>query len=313
MSRVRLDEITSLIFFKDKLTASRRAPPVPQLTCIGKPCKLYQPEAVRCVSLGGYGTDVSWKCEADLPEALRFGAVEVLCEGWERPGDPYVLKGSCGLEYRLVQVPDSLRSPGATDPTYPSRFSRWFSDPAAAFFMLLWVGVLGLILYNVLSSCFRRHNSPTTPRAPGGGGPWWRPGSGSGWFSGIQPNNSDEPPPPYSPRPKNPQSSAQAPGAQGGGWRPGFWTGAALGGLGAHLLNRPARRTTARAGMYDWEGEQMFRPARPAQSRSWFGSGSGGGAAAQRRGGWDTDDRGEGPSNLGSMRSSTGMGGSRVR
>ncbi len=33
------------------------------------------------------------KCEADLPEALRFGKVEVSCEGWSRAGDPYVLKG----------------------------------------------------------------------------------------------------------------------------------------------------------------------------------------------------------------------------
>jgi len=28
-----------------------------------------------------------------LPEALRFGKVEVSCEGWSKPGDPYVLKG----------------------------------------------------------------------------------------------------------------------------------------------------------------------------------------------------------------------------
>lgn len=35
----------------------------------------------------------SYQCEADLPEALRFGRVEVSCEGWSGPGDPYVLKG----------------------------------------------------------------------------------------------------------------------------------------------------------------------------------------------------------------------------
>ena len=33
------------------------------------------------------------QCEADLPEALRFGRVEVSCEGWSGPGDPYVYKG----------------------------------------------------------------------------------------------------------------------------------------------------------------------------------------------------------------------------
>jgi hypothetical protein len=33
------------------------------------------------------------QCEADLPSSLRFGRVEVSCEGWNGPGDPYVMKG----------------------------------------------------------------------------------------------------------------------------------------------------------------------------------------------------------------------------
>ena len=65
------------------------------------------------MNVGGQGTDVDWKvrssciscctfnepayhnvqCEADLPEALRFGRVEVSCEGWSGPGDEFVLKG----------------------------------------------------------------------------------------------------------------------------------------------------------------------------------------------------------------------------
>ncbi|KAI0636136.1 hypothetical protein C8Q77DRAFT_1191736 [Trametes polyzona] len=321
MSRVRLDRIPSLIFYKDRLTASRRVPPIPQLTCIGKPCNLYQPDVVRCVPLGGQDTDVAWKCEADLPEALRFGAVEVLCEGWNGPDDPYVLKGSCGLEYRLVQVPDSLRGSRANDPSYPSRFSRWFNDlsqdPTAAFFMLLWVAALGLILYSMISSCLRSRNpssaSARTPRRP-----WWGPGSGPGWnwFPGTHPDTPHDPPPPYSKNPPPSTSSAQP----GSGWRPGFWTGAALGGLGAYLFNnnnraaRDADMQWARrpaAGLYDWEAERVFRPVppapAPAPSRSWFGAGP------SRRAGWDSEDRGEGPSNLGGMRRSTGLGGSRVR
>jgi hypothetical protein len=34
------------------------------------------------------------KCEADLPESLRLGRVQVSCEGWTGPGDSYVLKGA---------------------------------------------------------------------------------------------------------------------------------------------------------------------------------------------------------------------------
>ncbi|KAH9902487.1 hypothetical protein C8Q73DRAFT_635024 [Cubamyces lactineus] len=325
MSRVALAKISALTFYKDELTSSRRGPPVPQLTCIGKPCRLYQPDVVRCVNVGGSGTDVDWKCEADLPDSLRFGKVEVSCEGWDGPGDPYVLKGSCGLEYRLVQIPSSLRNPGSEDPAYPGRFPRWMhgisEDPAYAFFMLLWFAALGLILYSVVTSCLRRTPSNTNPREPRR--PWWSSGPGSGWFSGFRPGapgpGPNDPPPPYT---KYPSSTTPAGPAQADGWRPGFWTGAALGGLGAYLFNRQQRPrdegwTRPRvvpvpsAGMYDWEAERMFRPVRQAPaSTSWFGAP---GANTRRRGGWDNDDRGEGPSNLGSMRRSTGLGGSRVR
>ena len=34
------------------------------------------------------------QCEADLPEKLRFGKIDVSCEGWAKAGDPYVLKGT---------------------------------------------------------------------------------------------------------------------------------------------------------------------------------------------------------------------------
>ncbi|KAI0759583.1 hypothetical protein BD413DRAFT_607513 [Trametes elegans] len=320
MSRVALAKIPSLTFYKDELTLSRRGPPIPQLTCIGRPCKLYQPDVVRCVNIGGSGTDVEWKCEADLPDSLRFGRVEVSCEGWDRPGDPYVLKGSCGLDYRLVQVPSSLRGPGAEDPSYPARFSRWLyelsEDPVGAFFMLVWVAVLGLILYNLLSSCLRARraqpgSSPQPPRRP-----WWGPGSGGGWFSGPAPDTGPhDPPPPYT---KHAPSSPTGP-APAQGWAPGFWTGAALGGLGAYLFGSGAREQQRRhgegwfrarpaPGLYDWEAERAFRPMRPVPaSSSWFG----GPAAVRRR--WDADDRGEGPSSLGGMRRSTGLGGSSVR
>ncbi len=32
---------------------------------------------------------------------FRLGRVEVVCEGYDYPDDPYILKGSCGLEYTL--------------------------------------------------------------------------------------------------------------------------------------------------------------------------------------------------------------------
>jgi hypothetical protein len=61
MSRVELAKIPALTFYQDSVTLSRRTSPIPQLVCVGKPCKLYTPEVARCESLGGVGTDVDWK------------------------------------------------------------------------------------------------------------------------------------------------------------------------------------------------------------------------------------------------------------
>jgi len=35
-----------------------------------------------------------------------MGRVQVGCEGWESSDDPYILKGSCGLEYTLLKAFD---------------------------------------------------------------------------------------------------------------------------------------------------------------------------------------------------------------
>ncbi|GLB40405.1 putative oligopeptide transporter [Lyophyllum shimeji] len=251
---------------------------------------LYSPEVVRCVSLpGGHGTDVDWKCEADLPEALRFGRVEVSCEGWSRPGDPYVLKGSCSLEYRLVQVPGVLRN--TNESPILSKLQAY--DLSTIIFSLIWVAFLVFILYNFFLSCFRRNGTagqtlrrPSPPRL----------GNSGGWFPGGMDDsqNYQPPPPPYS---KTPPDGSQ-------GWRPGFWTGAVLGGALNHLYNRvraqpqPQPEPRARPTVWDWE--------RPQPRSSMFG-GRPVTTSAQY------DDRGEGSSNLGSLRRSTGYGGSNVR
>ena len=61
MSKVQLAKIKSLTFYKDEDTAARRTDPLPQLVCVGKPCKYYQPEVVRCANVGGTGSEVEWK------------------------------------------------------------------------------------------------------------------------------------------------------------------------------------------------------------------------------------------------------------
>lgn len=125
----------------------------------------------------------------------------------------------------------------------------------------------------------------------------WGPGPGSGpggagWFPGDQRDDYDSSaPPPYSKR-------TTAPGdANASAWRPGFWTGAALAGASAALLNRNSnvRQQRQQASQsYDWERERERTSSYRQPTRV-------------------NEDRGEGSSNLGSMRQSTGMGGSNVR
>jgi SOCE-associated regulatory factor of calcium homoeostasis len=50
-----------LTLYKDEPTLSRRGQPIPQLVCTGEACKLFTPDVIRCVNLGGESTEVDWK------------------------------------------------------------------------------------------------------------------------------------------------------------------------------------------------------------------------------------------------------------
>ncbi|KAL1740272.1 hypothetical protein HDZ31DRAFT_47815 [Schizophyllum fasciatum] len=309
--RILLEKIPALTFYAGEDTVARRSDPIPQLTCIGKPCKVYQPEVVRCTNIGGSGTDVEWKCEADLPESLRFGRVEVSCEGYSRPGDSYVLKGSCGLQYKMVQVPGALRNEDNTWSAQWDTFSE-STDVFTLLFNILWFGLLAFMLYNLLSSCFRRRQAGAHPAggAPAGGGPGgWFGGDGTHRFDDL--HRFDDPhrfdyddpaPPPYSKHASTPSAPAAQQGGPGWG---SFLAGAAAGGLASQMWNRAGRE---RRRTWDWERTQAPR------ARGWGGGpgglfGGGGGDGGRR---FDSDDRGEGSSS-GAMRSSMGLGGSSVR
>ncbi|KAF8635182.1 hypothetical protein AX15_000514 [Amanita polypyramis BW_CC] len=273
-------------------TAGRRSR-LPQLICRGKPCNMYQPEVIHCRRLpGGYGTDIDWKCEADLPDSLRFGKVEVSCEGWSGPGDPYVMKGSCSLDYRLVEVPGTLRG---------NRPSGWTSqDVLSLAFTTIWVLIVFYIAYSFIHNYLTSRNQGRRPGVQPSSGP--RPGGGGGGGSDSSqrnffPGGYDDPPPPYTDDRKRNQSD--------GVWRPGFWTGAALGGLATHWFNRtPSQAQPPPATPYDWERERSYQipfASRPLRR------------VTPVRSVRDDDDRSEGPSNLGSIRRSTGFGGTNVR
>ncbi|MEE6460367.1 hypothetical protein FKM82_000933 [Ascaphus truei] len=101
--RVLLRDIQALTLHADRYTNSRRTAPVPQLKCSGGTagCSAVMPQVVQCHNRGWDGIDVQWECKVDMDNSYRFGKVEVNCEGFDYPEDPFVLQGSCGLEYTL--------------------------------------------------------------------------------------------------------------------------------------------------------------------------------------------------------------------
>ena len=102
--KVKLENVQVLTFRENAMSQYRRTSAVPQLKVVGGSAMAqteFHPAVVQCKNVGYDGIDINWECKADLDDSVRFGATEVFCEGYEYPEDPYILKGSCGLEYKL--------------------------------------------------------------------------------------------------------------------------------------------------------------------------------------------------------------------
>ncbi|KAF2404619.1 hypothetical protein EJ06DRAFT_535767 [Trichodelitschia bisporula] len=282
-NRVLLSNVKTLTLRKDATTAHRRVPPIPQLTCIGGSARgLYEPDVIRCTNAGSdYSPDnVQWTCKASLPPEFKLGATDVICEGYDGPDDPYILKGSCGLEYRLVLTEAGEEKYGhrRDDGSESEMTSPW----AGYIFWALFVGVLCWMIYRAVWG----------ERAPGGGG---LPGGGAGGWGGGW-GGGDDPPPPYDPRPPQPPCKP-SPGTGAEAWRPGFWSGAMGGAAAGYLAGQRRQGQDTRAG-----------PAHgQAGGSNWFGG--------ARRG--NTGDAGRressSPSPSTARWESTGFGGTRRR
>lgn len=258
------------------LTTHRRVPAVPQASCVSDPslCRLADRhvDAVRCANVGSsYGgpDDVEWACTALLPEELRLGTTDVVCEGYSSPDDPYVLRGSCGVRYTVAltdkgerRYPDLARALER-----PSYYSAEFWLPYL--FTVIFLSVLAWIVYSAWSSFDQNQNRPNR-RGPRGGG-FWPPGGGGGgggnggggggWdprFGGYP----DEPPPPYPGHKTSNNTWFTGPSSRlQDSWRPGFWSGLAAGGAAGYA----AGSRNARGG--DRDRDQGYR--RDSGSSMW--------------------------------------------
>ncbi|KAL8846444.1 MAG: hypothetical protein Q9221_008469 [Calogaya cf. arnoldii] len=269
--KILLSNVQTLTLRHDLKTSHRRVAAVPQLKCVGGNAKgYYNVDIMRCKNQGAdYDReDIQWTCTASLPSEFKLGSTDVICEGYESSNDPYILKGSCGVEYRLM-----LTDIG--EAKYGHRAKSKFYDTdagdvvekrlGAVLFGLLFIGVLGWIIYSALSS-----NRAGNGRNPIG---WGNGGGGGG--------GGDDPPPPYSPQPPSwgAKSYPSNPGAGASSWRPGFWTGAAAGAAGGYFAgnrghSQPSSSTRGWGyGGYDnGEGSSSGRTQRPSSSSSSFSS-----------------------------------------
>ncbi|KAB8349527.1 hypothetical protein FH972_023553 [Carpinus fangiana] len=301
---VQLSSIQALTFRKDALTTHRRVSAIPQLTCVGGSAHgLFTPDAVRCQNAGaGYSAaDVEWTCTAALPPEFKLGATDVVCEGYDSSADEWVLKGSCGLEYRLVLTERGEEKygtanwwggrSGGTGGGERAKRSGGVGEGVAS--LLFW-GIFAAVVLFMVYSAWNNANAPGRQRrAPrrtyGGGG-----GGGD--------NDDHDPPPPYSPnpRPSRKYSKQSSYWGQGGGWQPGFWSGAAAGAAGGYF-----------AGSRGQNRQQQQR------SSSWFGGGAradpgeGSSRMGGRSSGWGGGS--SAPSPWSERYNSTGFGGTRRR
>ncbi|ROW15015.1 hypothetical protein VPNG_03315 [Cytospora leucostoma] len=278
---ILLSQVQSLTLRADRQTAHRRVPSAPQLKCISAEplCSRYAVDVMRCENKGsGYGDeDIQWSCAAQLPPEFKLGSTDVICEGYASPDDPYVLRGSCGVEYRLVLTREGEeRWPGlgsGGDGGGVGGSTDWF----AYVFWAIFLSVLGYIVYNAFIA----------PRQDGGNGNhrpqagFWGGGGGGGGGGGW-----DDPPPPYpgtdSNNNRNPpkRSGGASRQQQQQGWRPDVWS-AAAGAAAGYGIGRMGNNRNSGAGRNygsTWGGGS----GGAGPSRSASGSSSNSGASSSR-------------------------------
>ena len=268
-------------------TTHRRVPSLPQLTCLSHPslCRLADIDVMRCSNQGSSyaDEDIEWSCSAVLPEEVRLGSTDVICEGYSSADDPYVLKGSCAVEYRLAltdkgeaRYPDLVRYMGkkSSSSLVPGAVSSYL-------FVVFFLAVLFWILYSAWSGY--QNNNPDWRRRPRrgrrwngwGGGPGGGGGGGGGGFfgGGYDPrfggafDDNNDPPPPY-PGQKWSSSGQQ----QQQGWRPGFWSGLAAGAAGGYAAGGRNNWGSSRRG--NGESSSSASGAGPS-GRTYSGTGFG--------------------------------------
>ncbi|BFZ16803.1 hypothetical protein BsWGS_19842 [Bradybaena similaris] len=274
--KILLSDVKVLTLHHGQMTNARRSPAVPQLKRVGGSAHYkFTPKVVQCTNKGSDGYDIQWECKTDMDNAYRFGPVEVTCEGYDYPNDPYVLKGSCGLEYTLEFTEEGLQREQQKG-GYSYHNSYKYEGSSGGVNGLIFIAVIILVMYFIYKVCiapndytaegYGRQQPP-----PYGFRPEYMPGQGP-------------PPPTYDSCGAHGYANtgfASAPPGNAGG----FWTGAASGGLLGYLLGRSNNYNygpTYHRPANPWGFGQNYASGSGPSSSSFFSSSSGAGSSGTR-------------------------------
>ncbi|KAK8822395.1 hypothetical protein WA577_005558 [Blastocystis sp. JDR] len=131
--RVLLTSVQTLTFSKSQYTTGRRSRPIPQMKCTGGSAGCsYAPATMQCYNRGTDGRDVQWECKAELDNGVSLGETIVSCEGYDYPEDPYILAGSCGVEFKLNKNANYYKA----QKSHPAYHTTWYWNPFS------WIGYL---------------------------------------------------------------------------------------------------------------------------------------------------------------------------
>ncbi|XP_007890090.1 store-operated calcium entry-associated regulatory factor [Callorhinchus milii] len=267
--RILLREIQALTLYNGRYTNGRRTKSVPQLKCVGGTagCGTFIPEVVQCYNKGWDGYDVQWECKTDMDHAYRFGTIMVTCEGYNYPEDPYVLQGSCGLEYMIELTEEGYRKRKSNTGFYsgsPNYQTSYSSDSSNVVVVLILLGV-AYLLYKVFLSHQQLRNQAASDGS-GFSGPYG-PGPHGPGPHGPYPT-APPPPPGFKPdftgdeqegfRGGPHQGNNYGPRNAGNSSGPGFWSGMGAGGLLGYLMGS-RRSQPSPSYPYSW-GHQSHPP-----------------------------------------------------
>ncbi|WEW61935.1 hypothetical protein PRK78_007435 [Emydomyces testavorans] len=238
---ILLSNVPTLTLYANRKTTHRRVSAIPQLKCVGPSkeiCSLYTPDVMRCTNQGfDYDeNDIQWTCTAELPPEFKLGSTEVVCEGYRDSNDPWILKGSCGVEYRMLLTNEGerkyghLMARGSFDTRSWGEF-LWDLTKGLGTMLITIGGFVALMSY---CSSLTGGNSRRTNGWSGGWG-----GGGGGGGGGFGPPG---PPPPYDYQPGRYTKTET--------WQPGFWSGALAGGLAGYGLGNRGRSSGQRPAIH---------------------------------------------------------------